>query len=98
MRRDALGIWARLPRRWTASPRRRRLLFVAAVAPSVLLVVLGAGLWHAPHLLIAGLLMIVAAAGARRISERRFLAIEAVRPEGLPAVTCTPKPAAETSR
>lgn len=77
-----LGPWGRLPANWTASPRRRRLAFVALVAPGAVMAVAGAQILVSPPLLAAGVFWLAAALAVRWASEPRFLELEA---EDLPA-------------
>lgn len=81
-RAQILGIWALAPPRLTASPRRRRLLFVALAAPAGLTAVLGVQVCQEPRLLGLGGGLFLAALLARRHSEPRFRKWEAsgVRP------------------
>lgn len=72
-----LGLWGRLPAGWTASPRRRRLAFVALVAPGAIMAVTGAQVLICPPLLVAGVVWLAAALAVRWTSEPRFLALEA---------------------
>jgi hypothetical protein len=72
-----LGPWGRLPAAWTASPRRRRLAFVALVAPGAVMAVAGAQILVSPPLLAAGVGWLAAALAVRRASEPRFLGLEA---------------------
>ena len=53
--------------------RARRLLFVATLAPGVVLAVTGAQVWQSPALLAFGVVWIAAAIAARRLSEPRRL-------------------------
>ncbi|PVM93614.1 hypothetical protein [Caulobacter endophyticus] len=77
-----LGPWGRLPAGWTASPRRRRLAFVALVAPGVVMAVAGAQVLVSPPLLVTGVVWLTAALAVRWASEPRFLALEAAdRPD-----------------
>jgi hypothetical protein len=76
----SVGPWLRSPAAWTRGPRRRRLAFVLVTAPGALLAVLGAELRQDPVLLLAGSAWCLAAMGARRWSEPRFLTAEAGRP------------------
>ncbi len=55
-----------------ASVRGRRLLFVASLAPGVILAVAGAQIWQSPALLTLGVLWIGTAVAVRRISEARL--------------------------
>ncbi|WP_156400881.1 hypothetical protein [Caulobacter sp. Root342] len=78
MRHDPrLGLWGRLPAAWTASPRRRRLAFVALVAPGAVMAVAGAQILVSPPLLVAGVVWLAAALAVRWASEPRFVALEA---------------------
>ena len=63
-----------LPRTWTASVRRRRLLFIATIAPGVALAELGGGILNDPLVLGLGVALVLAAVGLRGLSEPRFLA------------------------
>ncbi|KQV64060.1 hypothetical protein ASC70_19735 [Caulobacter sp. Root343] len=72
-----LGLWGRLPAAWTASPRRRRLAFVALVAPGAVMAVAGAQILVSPPLLATGVVWLAAALAVRWASEPRFLALEA---------------------
>ena len=74
------GLWARLPPAWTASPRRRRLAFLALTAPGAVMAVSGAQILVSPPLLVAGVVWLVAAVAVRRASEPRFLALETQTP------------------
>lgn len=81
MRPDArLGPWGRLPVAWTASPRRRRLAFVALAAPGAVMAVAGAQILLSPPLLAGGVAWLAAALALRRVSEPRFLALTAKDP------------------
>jgi hypothetical protein len=82
---QALRVWSRLPRAWTRTARRRRLAFVGACAPGVLMSVLGPELRHDPRWLGLGLALILLAVLARRLSEPRFRVWDAG--EALPAVS-----------
>lgn len=73
MRPELLPRLASLLRRLLVGVRGRRLLFVAVVAPGVSLAVTGAQVWQSPALLALGLMWILAAVAARRISEPRLL-------------------------
>jgi hypothetical protein len=66
----------RLPRAWTASVRRRRLFFIATIAPGVALAELGAGILQDPLVLGLGVALVLAAVALRWRSEPRFLARE----------------------
>lgn len=67
--------WAARPR--IKSVRRRRLRFVASIAPGVFLAVLGVELGHHAAVVFGGVLLVGAALIGRQISERRFLARQA---------------------
>lgn len=71
-----LGLWGRLPKAWTASPRRRRLAFVALLAPGAVLAVAGAQILIRPAVMVAGVAWLAAATAVRWASEPRFLACE----------------------
>ncbi|KQV54647.1 hypothetical protein ASC62_22910 [Caulobacter sp. Root342] len=66
-----------MPAAWTASPRRRRLAFVALVAPGAVMAVAGAQILVSPPLLVAGVVWLAAALAVRWASEPRFVALEA---------------------
>lgn len=76
-REQVLGGWARAPQVLTVSVKRRRLAFVGAAAPGVLIAVLGTHLTHDPRWLGSGAVLLFAAFLVRRLSERRFLTWEA---------------------
>ena len=71
-----LGPWGRLPRAWTAGPRRRRLAFVILLAPGAVMAVAGAQILTSPPLMAAGVVWLAAATAVRWSSEPRFLACE----------------------
>lgn len=73
MRPEPLPRLAPVRRRLLASVRGRRLLFVAVVAPGLILAVAGAQVWRSPALLALGLVWILAGVIARRICEPRLL-------------------------
>jgi hypothetical protein len=72
-----LGPWGRLPDAWSASRRRRRLAFIALVAPGAVMAVAGAQVLVSPPLLVAGVAWLAAALAVRWASEPRFVALEA---------------------
>ncbi|WP_168193561.1 hypothetical protein [Caulobacter sp. FWC26] len=72
-----LGPWGRLPAAWTASPRRRRLAFVALLLPGAVMAVSGAQILQSPPMLAVGVGWLAAATAVRWASEPRFLAREA---------------------
>ena len=77
MRPDpSLGVFGRLPKRWTASPRRRRLAFVALLTPGAVMAVAGAQILVSPPLLVAGVVWLAVATAVRWASEPRFEALE----------------------
>lgn len=84
-----LGPWDRLPRAWTASPRRRRLAFVVLLAPGAVMAVAGAQILASPPLLVTGVAWLAAATGVRWASEPRFLARDA---QDVPAPAEEPVP------
>jgi MFS family permease len=71
-----LGLLDRLPAGWIGDRRRRRLLFVAVLAPGVLMAVAGAQVLISPPLLIGGVVWIGFVAAFRRWSEPRLVARE----------------------
>lgn len=89
-RDEALGLWARAPLAWTASPRRRRVAFLLLAAPAPALAVLGTPFLHDVRLLIVGLTLPCAASLARLWSEPRFLAWEAARAADIPSTEPVP--------
>lgn len=72
--------WRRQPTAWMASPRRRRLVFVALAAPGGVMAIAGAQILVCPPLLVAGAAWLAAAVAARAASEPRFRAREAKDP------------------
>jgi hypothetical protein len=71
-----LACFGRLPGAWIASPRRRRLAFVALLAPGAVMAVVGAQILVNPPLLAAGVAWLAAATAVRWTSEPRFEALE----------------------
>lgn len=73
---DLRWLTARLPAAWTASPRRRRLLFLGLAAPGFLSV-FATPLHQNLAMLLAGFLLFGAACGFRARTERLFIRAEA---------------------
>ena len=63
-------------RPWTATVRRRRLVFLGTLLPGVLLVAVAGPATRCPGMLLLGLLLTAAALVLRRTAEPRFLAAE----------------------
>lgn len=73
MRQDAiLGRWRLAPSFLVRTARRRRLAFIAALAPGVLVAALGAQVRQDPAWLAGGLVGALIVVLARRLSEPRF--------------------------